>query len=52
MISSELRDQLTDGLDAELEDLGDCHLKHVAEPVRAYRVGQAGPAPVLAFTEN
>ena len=40
VISSELRDQLTDGLDAELEDLGDCHLKHVAEPVRAYRVGQ------------
>ena len=48
VISSELRDRLTDGLDAELEDLGDCHLKHVAEPVRAYRVGAAGPAPVLA----
>ena len=52
VISSELRDQLTDGLDAELEDLGDCHLKHVAEPVRAYRVGQAGPAPVLASPET
>ena len=52
VISSELRDQLTDGLDAELEDLGDCHLKHVAEPVRAYRIGRAGPAPVLPAAES
>jgi adenylate cyclase len=52
VISSELRDQLTDGLDAELEDLGDCHLKHVAEPVRAYRIGRAGPAPVLPPAES
>jgi adenylate cyclase len=52
VISSDLRDQLTDGLDAELEDLGDCHLKHVAEPVRAYRVGQAGPAPLLVSPET
>ena len=52
VITSELRDQLTDGLDAELEDLGDCYLKHVAEPVRAYRVGRAGPAPVLAAAES
>ncbi|MEO7547984.1 MAG: adenylate/guanylate cyclase domain-containing protein, partial [Ramlibacter sp.] len=47
IVSSDLRDHLVDGLDAELEDLGDCHLKHVAEPVRAYRLGVAGHAPVL-----
>jgi TolB-like protein/class 3 adenylate cyclase/Flp pilus assembly protein TadD len=47
IVSAALRDDLTDGLDAGIEDLGDCHLKHVAEPVRAYRVGPAGPAPVL-----
>ena len=47
VISAELRDRLTDGLDASLEDLGDCHLRHVAQPVRAYRLGTAGPAPVL-----
>ena len=47
IVSSDLRDCLVDGLDAELEDLGDCHLKHVAEPVRAYRLGVAGHAPVL-----
>jgi adenylate cyclase len=52
VISSDLRDLLTDGLDADLEDLGDCHLKHVAEPVRAYRIGRAGPAPVLAAAES
>lgn len=48
VITATLRDQLADGLDADLEDLGDCHLKHVAEPVRAYRVGPPGHAPVVA----
>lgn len=42
-----VRDQLTDGLDADLEDMGDCYLKHVPDPVRAYRVGPPGPRPVL-----
>ncbi len=46
VVSSELRDQLTAGLDADIEDLGECHLKHVKEPVRAYRIGQTGRAPV------
>jgi len=46
VVSSEVRDQLTDGLDAEIEDLGECHLKHVKEPVRAYRVVQTGRRPV------
>ena len=45
--SAELRDELTEGLDGDIEDLGDCHLKHVPEPVRAYRVGPAGAAPVV-----
>jgi class 3 adenylate cyclase/TolB-like protein/Flp pilus assembly protein TadD len=47
VVTGPVLDQLTDGIDAEVEDLGDCHLKHVAEPVRAYRIGAAGPAPVL-----
>lgn len=46
VVSSEVRDQLTAGLDADIEDLGPCHLKHVKEPVQAYRVGQAGLKPV------
>lgn len=45
--SASVRDQLTDGLDADVEDMGECYLKHVEEPVRAYRVGPPGPRPVL-----
>ncbi len=47
MVTAEVRDGLTDGLDAVVEDMGECYLKHVAEPVRAYRVGPAGLAPIL-----
>lgn len=47
VVTAELRDQLTAGLDADIEDLGECHLKHVREPVRAYRVGQAGHEPIV-----
>jgi len=47
VVSAEVRDALTDGLDAEIEDLGDCYLKHVQQPVRVYRVGEPGDASVL-----
>ena len=38
IVSAELRDSLNDGLDGDIEDLGDCYVKHIDEPVRAYRV--------------
>jgi adenylate cyclase len=47
VVTAGLRDRLTAGLDADIEDLGECHLKHVKEPIRAYRVGPAGHAPVV-----
>ncbi|MEP7329238.1 MAG: adenylate/guanylate cyclase domain-containing protein [Betaproteobacteria bacterium] len=47
VISAEVRDQLTPALDADLEDLGDCYLKHVQHPVRAFRVGAPGAYPVI-----
>lgn len=47
VVSASVRDGLTDGLDASVEDLGDCYLKHIDQPVRAYRVGAAGAAPVV-----
>ncbi|WP_332775450.1 adenylate/guanylate cyclase domain-containing protein [Polaromonas sp.] len=47
VITAELRDNLTDGLEADIEDLGECYLKHVAKPIRAYRVGPPGHAPVI-----
>lgn len=37
--SAAVRDQLTEDLDATMDDLGDCFLKHQPEPVRAYRLG-------------
>ena len=35
------RDLLSDSLDADVEDLGECHLKHVDHTVRVYRLGPA-----------
>lgn len=46
--SAAARDELTHGVDALCEDLGDCILKHFDKPVRAYRVGPASPHPSLA----
>lgn len=45
IVSAEARDHLVPGLDADLEDLGDCWLKHIDGPVRAHRIRVAGPAP-------
>lgn len=47
VVTAELRDHLTDGLEADIEDLGECYLKHVAKPIRAYRAGPPGHAPVI-----
>jgi adenylate cyclase len=47
VISARVRDQITPALDADVEDLGDCFLKHVRHPVRAYRIGPPGPHPVI-----
>jgi adenylate cyclase len=47
IVSAEIRDSLTDGLDGDIEDLGDCYVKHIAEPVRAYRVSSVGVEPSL-----
>jgi class 3 adenylate cyclase/TolB-like protein/Tfp pilus assembly protein PilF len=47
IVSAEVHDLLTPALDAELEDLGECFLKHVQEPVRAYRLGPPGHWPVI-----
>lgn len=47
VISSALRERLRGKLPLPLEDLGRCHLKHVKEPVHAYRLGNAGRAPIV-----
>jgi adenylate cyclase len=47
VVSADVRDQLTPALDADVEDLGLCFLKHVREAVRAYRIGPRGPRSVI-----
>ncbi len=44
VVSADVRDQLTPALDAEIEDLGECYVKHVQQPIRAFRVGAPGRA--------
>jgi class 3 adenylate cyclase/tetratricopeptide (TPR) repeat protein len=41
--SADARDGMAPGVDAELEDLGECFVKHLAQPVRAFRIGPVGP---------
>jgi class 3 adenylate cyclase/TolB-like protein len=45
--SQHVRDQIISTLDAEIEDLGDCFLRHVKQPVRAYRIGPPGSYPQI-----
>lgn len=44
VVSAAVRDSLVEGVDAEIEDLGDNFLKNVASPMRAYRVGPVRPS--------
>jgi adenylate cyclase len=46
--SAAARDELTHGVDASCEDIGECYLKHFDKPVRAYRIGPASPHPSLS----
>jgi class 3 adenylate cyclase/TolB-like protein len=43
VITANARDQLTPVLDADVVDLGNCYLKNIDGPVRAYRIGPPGP---------
>ena len=47
VISAGARDQLTPMLDADIEDLGECYVRSLKQPIRAYRVGPPGPRPVV-----
>jgi adenylate cyclase len=38
MVSVEVRDELIDGVDARLTDMGECYLKHIEQPVRIYKL--------------
>ena len=47
VITDSVRDRIVIGLDADIHDLGECFLKHVASPVRAYRLSEPQPHAVL-----
>jgi len=47
VVTAGVRDHLTPILDADVEDLGECFLRQLQHPVRAYRVGPPGPRPVI-----
>lgn len=40
--SVEVRDSVVPGLDAEVDDLGDCWVKHLDRPIRAFRLRATG----------
>ena len=42
VVSAEVRDALLVGIDAEVEDLGDCYLKHLVAPQRAFKLRKPG----------
>jgi adenylate cyclase len=48
VVSQHVRDGITADLDADVEDLGDCYVRGLAEPIRAYRVGPPGPRSMVA----
>jgi adenylate cyclase len=52
VITDSVRDCLVVGLDADIHDLGECFLKHVATPVRAYRLAEPQPHAVLSLASR
>jgi class 3 adenylate cyclase/TolB-like protein len=47
VISAAVRDQLTTDVDGDIVDMGECHLKHIEAPIRAYRLGPRVVRPPL-----
>lgn len=45
VVSPEVHEEAVPGLDAEFEDMGECWVKHLTHPVRAYRAMRPAPAP-------
>lgn len=45
VVSAAVRDAVLPGVDVDIEDLGNCYLKHVQGTVRAFRIRLPGPPP-------
>jgi adenylate cyclase len=46
--TADARDAIAPGVDAQIEDLGECFVKHLAQPVRAFRIGPVSPSGSMA----
>lgn len=46
VVSADVVSEFTPDLDARVEDMGDCYVKNVEEPIRAYRITPPGAEPV------
>lgn len=47
IVTAAVRDHLTESLDGDIEDMGECYLKHVSEPQRVFRVGAGSTKAIL-----
>jgi adenylate cyclase len=52
VVSVEVRDCLSEGLDGVLTDLGDCYVKHLDEPIRVYRLQAATAEQRIQTQQN
>lgn len=49
VVTANIRDGIVDGIDGDLEDMGESYLKHWPEPVRTWRVRPVDSAGPVAF---
>ncbi|WP_108661554.1 adenylate/guanylate cyclase domain-containing protein [Acuticoccus kandeliae] len=47
VVTGEIRNVIEDHIDFDYSDLGPCHLRHISEPVRVYRLSPPGTLPRL-----
>ena len=48
--SSSVRDQLVSQIDADIDDLGECYVKHLDDPIRAFRISRPTSRVALAIS--
>jgi class 3 adenylate cyclase/tetratricopeptide (TPR) repeat protein len=46
VVSCAVHDEVVEPLDGELTDMGDCYVKHLSAPIRAWRVASVGASAV------
>ena len=52
VVTAAVRDSIVDGVDGEVEDMGESYLKHWPEPVRTWRVHPVSKTPVAWRSER